>query len=537
MTINNFEQEVNNTKEPTPLKSLIIDDTLKSLNLQQTLVELGMDNDHARKKSSKITSKKITSNKTAHQLISNTDDSDLRNTSNKIYRCSNSIDIDGNKLIARYLCGDRFCFSCEARKQVKARKSFEKVMCALIKTGQKFNAYTLTLNIGPAVHPSKTRSRIKNLSSTFNRFLKRKIFDNQSGYTRKIEVSETPDQLINAHIHAIIIVDEQLEIDDIIRNWKDTVDGIDKKNVHAHISHTGNNKTGEIIDKLAGWTCYFSKPITHPKNNIITDSVLQTLVKQLKSLRLLSSGGLFKQLLKEQKDKLKKPKVKKKNKKPIVKEQIDVAMVHLEFDTYNKNYMYEGEIAIGDPKNNWSNTNIIDKDLFNKIDDLPFSKIDSQVIIPDDHLNEVDKMIDEDKWIKSEYDVINSSDEVDSQRIENYERILEDWKLKNERILDSIRDRDHLKMLETNPNNDKYLRYFDGLLSIIICKVAKSPKLIWKYKKWIEEIKEDVLLDNSSKKRVGKKQAVQEGTVIEETKVDLFTKEKMTNLDLEIIPF
>lgn len=227
------------------------------------------------------------------------------------------------KLRRANFCRDKLCPMCNWRRSVKCFHQLSDVL-DVIQDDYRFIFLTLTV-INPSGY--ELRRTIDQMSRGWSNFTKLKAFkDVVKGYSKTLEITYNKKaNTYHPHYHVLIAVNKTyakkgryIPHDEWLQMWrnsfgdqniefvnvqfvKDKFDKntavkqfeIEQKNASGSVSHYGGNITGALLEV----TKYSIKDSDYiHKSTDLTDTVIGTLVGQLVNVRMISFGGIFKEV-------------------------------------------------------------------------------------------------------------------------------------------------------------------------------------------------------------------------------------------------
>lgn len=202
-----------------------------------------------------------------------------------------------------YFCKDRFCMICNKRRSLELLARFLPVMQQISQNSNLQCIFiTLTIKNCPLSH---LKSNLANMSKGFSVLYKTLSRRGFVGYVRACEYlgDNTPAGFAHPHYHCIFVVDKQryfkehyLTNEDLQILWKRSLNAVyfpvvDIRKIKALGKITDSNVAG-LLETLK----YCAKSTALEK---LSDSDKEKLAIKTKAHKMLVSGGIFKNLLKD----------------------------------------------------------------------------------------------------------------------------------------------------------------------------------------------------------------------------------------------
>lgn len=215
----------------------------------------------------------------------------------RVKDCANTItfryykDIDTKKLDSINLCRERLCLNCCVALARKNCGILEKVLASY---GKQLYFITLTIKNVPGV---KLKESISLMNKAFTGFVRAERLGN---FYKSVEVTyNEKSNTYHPHIH--FITDKKLSKSYLNNAWAKWY----SRKADCHLKWLSCNI--KAITDIFSTCCELNKYITKPMN--ITDKTIEVFYKQLKGLRLHSSGGELKKRVAEAKNTFEKEKL------------------------------------------------------------------------------------------------------------------------------------------------------------------------------------------------------------------------------------
>lgn len=210
---------------------------------------------------------------------------------------------DKGTLIHANFCRDRLCPMCSWRRSLKIFSQISSIMSA-IQSDYKFLFLTLTV---PSVSGDDLKNRLDDLFHQWHKFIGyRRISNIIIGYFRALEITRNDRTgLYHPHFHVVLAVPRSYGFHNmyITRNeflelWQkackdNSITQVDVRLVRS--KESSSQDLGSAVAEIAKYAVKDSDYI-FPKNQHKTDSVVFDLNSALRGRRLVSYGGIFKQV-------------------------------------------------------------------------------------------------------------------------------------------------------------------------------------------------------------------------------------------------
>lgn len=219
---------------------------------------------------------------------------------------------EGLKLRQAWFCKSRLCPICNWRKSLKHSNQVIQIVNEAVKRNPKGRFLFWTLTTKNVFTGKELNEEITKLSKAFNRLMDyKKIQKNMLGYLKATEVTvNQKDGSYNQHLHVLVFVkanyfsgkeDNYISQSDLTEFWKKAlkIDYTPIVNIKA-VKPKATEKEKGVIGAVYETAKYPVKSIDYLTND--RDENLQRvedLEKGLKSKRLISFGGIFKEIRKE----------------------------------------------------------------------------------------------------------------------------------------------------------------------------------------------------------------------------------------------
>lgn len=216
------------------------------------------------------------------------------------------------KLYQTWFCGSRLCPVCNWRKSLKHSNQVIQIINEAVKRNPKGRFLFWTLTTKNVFTGKELNTEISKMNGAFNRMLDyKKVKKNMLGYLKATEVTiNKKDGSYNQHLHVLVFVkstyfsgksDNYISQSELTEFWKKAlkIDYTPIVNVKA-VKPKATEKEKGVIGAVYETAKYPVKSIDYLTND--RDENLQRvedLEKGLKSKRLISFGGIFKEIRKE----------------------------------------------------------------------------------------------------------------------------------------------------------------------------------------------------------------------------------------------
>lgn len=229
-------------------------------------------------------------------------------------------------------CKDKLCPFCEWRKVLQRREALKEAMEEIERRGQEVKHLTLTV---PNVDAQRLNGQIKLLHKAV-RALMRKLLKEQiiSGYHRSTEITYNENErTFHPHAHVLII------------SYFANKELIDRIYTKAFKEAGGDLKGNE---KLITWISTTTTPAEAAKYTVkpegLTEEAIRGIIDEdaIKNMRQTSTGGEFKILLKEIRERSEKE---KSEKKEMIKNLATYAELEYMWEQAEKRYKLQRERA------------------------------------------------------------------------------------------------------------------------------------------------------------------------------------------------
>ena len=194
-----------------------------------------------------------------------------------------------------YFCKDKFCPFCNWRRALKYSIYLSLRLEKLKEENYRFLFLTLTMK---NCHLKELRSQISKMSKAFNKMVKLKKFESAiCGFVRVLEVTKQKrvvEDLMHPHFHIILAVrkeyfskkfDFYLTKNDFAKLWQQALK-VDYKPIVDIRVVKDRDSENEVIKELIKYT--------FKDSDILRVRDFEELTKQMKNLRLVNVGGVFK---------------------------------------------------------------------------------------------------------------------------------------------------------------------------------------------------------------------------------------------------
>ena len=215
------------------------------------------------------------------------------------------------KLHQTWFCGSRLCPVCNWRKSLKHSNQVIQIINEAVKRNPKGRFLFWTLTTKNVFTGKELNTEISKMNKAFELMMKyKKIKKNMLGYLKATEVTvNQKDGSYNQHLHVLVFVkssyfnsnDNYISQAELTEFWKKAlkIDYTPIVNVKA-VKPKATEKEKGVIGAVYETAKYPVKSIDYLTND--RDENLQRvedLEKGLKSKRLISFGGIFKEIRKE----------------------------------------------------------------------------------------------------------------------------------------------------------------------------------------------------------------------------------------------
>ena len=210
------------------------------------------------------------------------------------------------KLKSMYTCKDRFCPFCNWRRQMKYSKMIYTHIRA-IEQEKKLRYIFLTLTVKNC-HISDLRATITLMSQSFKRMKETVRFKNSIlGFLRVLEYTVQKDnqEMIHPHFHILLAVETQyfnprynkyLTQKDFSEMWKKALRVDYNPSVDIRIVKQNTKQSKDANASVVAEMCKY--PLKDTDIARLKNENFEELVKQLKGIRNINSGGILKTILK-----------------------------------------------------------------------------------------------------------------------------------------------------------------------------------------------------------------------------------------------
>jgi len=214
------------------------------------------------------------------------------------------------KLAEMYTCKDRFCPFCNWRRELKYKKLIYNYLEAL--QAQKSIRYIfLTLTVQNC-HIDDLRDTIQHMNQSFQRFHQTKRFKNSIlGFLRVLEytVEKKRKDYIHPHFHCMLAVEPKYFTDnryisqrEFLEMWRKAMRDESIMSVDIRIVKPKSqcvNEKGEplVYGAVVAEMCKY--PLKDTDISKLSDENFEKMVSQLKGIRNINAGGIFKGILKK----------------------------------------------------------------------------------------------------------------------------------------------------------------------------------------------------------------------------------------------
>lgn len=212
-----------------------------------------------------------------------------------------SIDDKGTLIHANF-CRDRLCPMCSWRRSLKIFSQISSIM-SVIQSDYKFVFLTLTV---PSVSGDDLKNRLDDLFIQWHKFIGYRRFSNIIlGYFRALEITRNDKTgLYHPHFHVVLAVPKSYGYDRslyITRNeflelWQKACKDNSITQVDVRLVRSKDSSSQDLGSAVAEIAKYAVKDSDYifPKNQHKTDSIVFDLNSALRGRRLVSYGGIFK---------------------------------------------------------------------------------------------------------------------------------------------------------------------------------------------------------------------------------------------------
>lgn len=241
--------------------------------------------------------------------------------SEKLLQCANYVefkvskDNGEHKLHKVYFCKNRLCPLCNWRRSKKTFAQVARIVNEINKEN-KYDYIFLTLTIRNCL-PVELKDTISKLSKSFNNMFRydKRVINMCKGYFRGIEITRNKrNGTYHPHIHCIVVVEKSyFKTDDYIIQeewreiWKhhikvDYLPNVDVRKVKSKtyikngLEFTTNGGVAEVSKYSVKSKDIILKKINGKIDEDLTDDNIYTLYFALKGKRLVSFGGLMKEI-------------------------------------------------------------------------------------------------------------------------------------------------------------------------------------------------------------------------------------------------
>lgn len=219
---------------------------------------------------------------------------------------------EGLKLRQAWFCKSRLCPICNWRKSLKHSNQVIQIVNEAVKRNPKGRFLFWTLTTKNVFTGKELNEEITKLSKAFNRLMDyKKIQKNMLGYLKATEVTvNQKDGSYNQHLHVLVFVkanyfsgkeDNYISQSDLTEFWKKAlkIDYTPIVNIKA-VKPKATEKEKGVIGAVYETAKYPVKSIDYLTNDRHENlQRVEDLEKGLKSKRLISFGGIFKEIRKE----------------------------------------------------------------------------------------------------------------------------------------------------------------------------------------------------------------------------------------------
>lgn len=211
---------------------------------------------------------------------------------------------DKGTLIQANFCRDRLCPMCAWRRSLKIYSQLSDIM-SVIQSDFKFLFLTLTV---PSISGDELKSRLDALFKQWHNFIRSRRFNGLIlGYFRALEITRNDKTgLYHPHFHVVLAVprayarDRSLYItrDEFLSIWQkschdNSITQVDVRLVRSKDSFSQD--LGSAVAEIAKYAVKDSEYILK-SDSYKTDSIVSVLNSSLRGRRLVSYGGIFKEV-------------------------------------------------------------------------------------------------------------------------------------------------------------------------------------------------------------------------------------------------
>lgn len=216
------------------------------------------------------------------------------------------------KLHQTWFCGSRLCSVCNWRKSLKYSNQVIQIVNAAVKKYPKGRFLFWTLTTKNVFTGKELSEEISKMNKAFDLMMKyKKIKKNMLGYLKATEVTvNQKDGSYNQHLHVLVFVkstyfsgksDNYISQAELTEFWKKAlkIDYTPIVNIKA-VKPKANEKEKGVIGAVYETAKYPVKSIDYLTNDRVKNlQRVDDLEKGLKRKRLISFGGIFKEIRKE----------------------------------------------------------------------------------------------------------------------------------------------------------------------------------------------------------------------------------------------
>lgn len=227
----------------------------------------------------------------------------LAKKAERVFECGTYLEFRGKGLQYANFCKDRLCPMCAWRKSLKIYGEMSAVMSAIDPSNQ-FLFLTLTVK---NVDGHNLSDELDKLYKGYDLFMKKNMIkQGVKGWFRALEVTYNQDTGYHPHFHVVLQVGKDyfgrnyIKQSDYEKMWREAMN-LDY-DPRVDIRKVDNLTKEKAVAELAKYAVKDNDYI-YPKDEKLTDEVVEALYIALKNRRLVAYGGEMKKLHKAVKDK------------------------------------------------------------------------------------------------------------------------------------------------------------------------------------------------------------------------------------------
>lgn len=234
--------------------------------------------------------------------------SDRMNDCSGVLKFRQEVNDDGEfklKLKRAQFCRVRHCPVCQWRRSLMWQARFYQSLPMLLEKQEKSRWLFLTLTVRNC-EIDDLRSNIQNMGKSWQRLIKRKEFTAVKGWLRTTEVTRGKDGSAHPHFHVLLMVQPSYFTKYYIKKsrwielWQSCLKANYKPNIDVRtVKKLKNDDDKTALDRAVAETLKYA---VKPSDMTEDGDWFRELTRQVHQLRFIASGGLLKDILKEDKE-------------------------------------------------------------------------------------------------------------------------------------------------------------------------------------------------------------------------------------------